>query len=41
MPNGRVQFHVMVPGAARLIRDQVTIRSEMLNEEKTLEILFE
>lgn len=41
VPNGRIQFHVMVPGAARLIRDRVTIRSEMLNEEKTLEILFE
>ena len=35
-----VQFTVMVPGAARLVRDKIELRSRLLKEEQTLEIVF-
>jgi hypothetical protein len=38
--DGHVQFRVLVPGAARLVRDTIEVRSEMLKEEQTIEIVF-
>lgn len=35
-----VQYSVTVPGASRLVKDTVKIRSKMLKEEQTLEIVF-
>ena len=37
---GKAQLMVWVPGAARLVRDRITIRSRILKEEQTLEIVF-
>ena len=37
---GNVQISVMVPGAARLVRDKIQVRSRLLREEQTLEIVF-
>lgn len=35
-----VQVTVMVPGAAQLVRDKIELRSRLLKEEQTLEIVF-
>ncbi len=35
-----VQYSVTVPGAARLVKDTIKIRSKLLKEEQTLEIVF-
>jgi hypothetical protein len=36
----RVQFRILVPGAAQLVRDTIEVRSEMLKEHQTIEIVF-
>ncbi|MDB4423395.1 hypothetical protein N9276_02315, partial [Rhodopirellula sp.] len=36
----KVQFLVPVPGAARLVRDRITLRSKLLKEEHSLELVF-
>jgi hypothetical protein len=38
--DGVVQIRVPVPGAAQLIRDTIKIRSAILKEEQTIEIVF-
>ena len=38
--DNRVQLAVSVPGAARLIKDTIEIRSRILREEQTLELIF-
>jgi hypothetical protein len=36
----RVQFQILVPGAVQLVRDTIEVRSEMLKEQQTIEIVF-
>ncbi|MFZ9089298.1 MAG: hypothetical protein ACO3FE_04330 [Planctomycetaceae bacterium] len=38
--NNRVQIVVRVPGAQRLVRDVITIKSRRLREEQELELVF-
>ena len=38
--NNRVQIVVQVPGARRLVKDVITIKSRMLREEQELELVF-
>ncbi|MFN0196982.1 MAG: hypothetical protein ACKVT0_09555 [Planctomycetaceae bacterium] len=37
---GYTQFDVTVPGAYRLVKDKIVVRSKMLEEEQLLEIVF-
>lgn len=39
--DGLVQFVVRVPGARRLVKDTIVIRSKLLKEEQALEIVFQ
>jgi hypothetical protein len=38
--DGVVQVRVQIPGAAVLVRDTIKIRSQLLKEEQTIEIVF-
>ena len=38
--NNKVQIIIRVPGGARLVRDQITIRSRKLRESQKLELIF-
>ncbi|MDZ4686965.1 MAG: hypothetical protein SH850_17965, partial [Planctomycetaceae bacterium] len=38
--DGIVQLQVAIPGAVQLIKDTIRIKSEMLKEEQTIEIVF-
>ncbi len=38
--DGLVQVSVRIPGAAQLVRDVIQVRSKLLKEEQTIEIIF-
>lgn len=38
--NGHADFEVFVPGAYQLVKDTISVRSTMLKEEQTIEIVF-
>lgn len=38
--DGSVQLAITIPGAAQLVKDVIQIRSKILNEEQTIEIIF-
>lgn len=38
--DGAVQVSIKIPGAAQLVKDVIQIRSKILNEEQTIEIIF-
>jgi len=38
--NGVVQLQIPIPGAVQLIKDTIRIKSELLKEEQTIEIVF-
>lgn len=38
--DGTVQLAITIPGAAQLVKDVIQIRSKVLNEEQTIEIIF-
>lgn len=38
--DGKVQVRIPIPGADKLVRDTIRIRSEVLKEEQTIEIVF-
>jgi hypothetical protein len=35
-----VQIQVAIPGAVQLVKDTIRIKSELLKEEQTIEIVF-
>ncbi len=39
--NGVVQLRIWVPGAVELTKDTIEVKSRMLNEEQTLELMFQ
>lgn len=39
--NGQAVLKFVVPGAKKYVKDVVTIRSEMLNEEQTIDLVFQ
>lgn len=39
--DGFVQVNVRIPGAAQLVKDVIQIRSRLLDEEQTIEIIFD